>query len=160
MSTYSPLISFLCGAGLVLCLAWAYLARVRSRHVLVVHTAMDDAAAAYRQLDLLRARQTEERRRKMLQDVTGEPLSPRRYVLPAAPLVASASPARLPIIDAPATVLGQVWIEQAVREAARCARVRADFDRTVCFDIQCPSCFPRPVRALPSASSAVAKVGA
>jgi len=138
------LTAFLLGVGVTMCLWWVQQTRQHSRRLI-------ETAAARSPRDPLRAslaRAQADREAAAHAQLVDAPAVPQRYVITPAPSLPATrpDPTVVPTIPAPAVAdaVPSVWIAAAQREAMRCAAIRRQYDRTVCFDIQCPSCSPRP----------------
>ena len=132
----SLIVSFLCGGGLSLSLAW--IAHNRSVQSLSSErwTLLSARALLTGQLRTAHNQLEFERRRHALAATTA-PVAPRRYVLPDAPT--AGAPGKPKIMTAEEL---DAWL--VLQEEVACRRTRKDFDRAVCFDPGCTRCFPAP----------------
>ena len=154
--TLTFLLVFLLGLGVGMC-GWKYhLTYLSASYALDLASSRAAAASLRSTIVRMRAERAEMHRAAMLETLTLPPV-PHRYVVAPAPTLTATSPD--PSVPDPDRRMGQRELDelehmvQVRREALRCATVRRKYDRTMCFDIACPSCNPGPLDAATGALS-------
>jgi hypothetical protein len=155
MTLLIPLGTFLLGVLVTAGVSYVQAARAGQMHRSELECCRVGAGHLRRTIAQLRAEAVQRRRDAMLEELTSSRPAPmtRPYVIPPAPSIGATSPGPVPEVDGPRDParIDVGYLEQRERDRIRCAAIREQFSRRVCFDPFCDRCNPGPADRLTGA---------